>query len=115
MEATSEIFIFLKAIAAANPPNWQKPLKAYPSFKWDSIGAIVLDSDRHGATKVSWCGHLYTRRAGENKKYGAAIWFSRGNGKTEDGETNYIRLITFRIIPRIEIEGLPEYVIRAMQ
>jgi hypothetical protein len=70
-----ELLIVLKAIAASNPPNWQMPLKSYPNFDWSKIGASVIGKDHHGATAVRWAGHTYTRRCGENKKYGAAIWF----------------------------------------
>lgn len=103
----------MKAVASTNPPNWQRPLKAYKSFDWSKIGATVLAADRHGATKVAWCGHTYIRRAGENKKFGVAIWFSRGNGRGEDGEASYVRLITFKT-GEAQAEPLPDYVVRAL-
>jgi hypothetical protein len=109
-----ELLPFLKAIAAANPPNWQRPLKQYKTFDWSKIGAVVTNQDQVGATHVIWCGHTYVRRSGENKKYGAAIWFSRGNGKGEDGEAAYVRLITFRD-NESKVEPLPDYVIRALK
>jgi DdrB-like protein len=81
MENTESIQMLLRAIASHNPPSWQRPLKDYSQFDWTKIGATVVSSDAYGATKVSWCGHLYTRRSGENKKFGAAIWFSRANAR----------------------------------
>lgn len=107
-----EILLLLKVLASQNPPNWQRSLKAYRAFDWSKIGATVVSSDRHGATRVSWCGHVYTRRAGENKKFGAAIWFSRANGKGEGDETTYLKLITFK--DGADAEPLPEYVARAI-
>jgi len=114
MSQLTEILPLLKAIAASHPPNWQHPLKAYPSFDWSKIGAIVVSKDAIGATQVAWCGHLYTRRAGENKKFGAAIWFSRVNGKGEGDETSYAKLITFKKAAA-QAEPLPDYVVQALR
>jgi hypothetical protein len=113
MENMDELLLVLKAIASQNPPNWQRPLKAYINFDWSKIGATVLSSDAHGATKVVWCGHIYTRRSGENKKFGAAIWFSRAGGKGEGDETNYLKLISFK--DGADAESLPDYVVRALR
>lgn len=113
-ETLKEILPLLKAIAASRPPNWQRPLRLYKTFDWTKIGATVTNKYQHGATHVAWCGHTYTRRSGENKKYGAAIWFSRASGKGEDGETSYLRLITFRDSDS-EAEALPDYVVRALR
>ncbi|MEM1278591.1 MAG: single-stranded DNA-binding protein [Cyanobacteria bacterium P01_H01_bin.152] len=97
----------LEAIASQTPPNWQLPLKFYRGNWCDRIAATALENDEHGPTKVLWCGHCYTRRTGENPKYGAAIWFSRsvGNG-------DYGRLITFS--DTSPASPLPEYVRRAL-
>lgn len=111
-EPMAEILVILKAIASQTPPSWQRSLKAYSTFDWSKIGATVVAKDGHGATKVSWCGHVYVRRAGNNPKYGASIWFSRSAGKGEDDETQYLRLITFK--DTADAEPLPEYVARAL-
>lgn len=110
---TTNIELLLRAIASQTPPSWQRPLKDYTKFDWSKIAATVVSSDAHGATKVSWCGHIYTRRSGENKKFGAAIWFSRPNGKGEGDETNYLKLITFK--NTANAEPLPDYVVQALQ
>jgi len=107
-ETLKELLSILKAIASCQPPNWQRPLKHYAKFDWAKIGATTVSSDSHGATKVVWCGHIYTRRSGENKKFGAAIWFSRANGKGDDDETSYLKLISFK--DTAEAEPLPDYV-----
>lgn len=106
-----ELAIALKVIAGDYAPNWQRPLKEYPVFPWEMIGAKVISKDQYGATQVSWFGHVYTRRSGENKKFGAAIWFSRAGGK-EGEETVYLKLITFKSLPNPE--PLPDYVVRAL-
>jgi hypothetical protein len=96
----------LEAIAAQNAPDWQLPLKAYKSQWPDRIGAIVLESDDHGPSKVVWCGHTYTRRTGA-PKYGPQIWFSRGLGNDE-----YARLITFG--DTSPAEALPAHVLKEL-
>jgi DdrB-like protein len=113
MENNENIQLLLRVIASQNPPNWQRPLKDYPKFDWSKMGATVVSSDAHGATKVSWCGHVYLRRSGENKKFGAAIWFSRSNGKGEGEETHYLKLITFK--DSANAEPLPSYVAEALK
>ena len=112
-DTLKELLIVLKSIAGNNPPSWQRPLKNYKDFDWAKIGATAISHDEHGATKVVWCGHVYTRRSGENRKYGAAIWFSRANGKGEGDETNYLKLITFK--DSAEAESLPDYVVRSLR
>lgn len=76
-------------------PNYQRPLSAYRIFDWASIGAVVLDSDAVGPSRVEYLGHHFTRRNGAGK-FGEAIWFSRPQGKNEDGSNKYARLITFK-------------------
>ncbi len=112
-EILKELAMLLKVVASQNPPNWQRSLKSYSTFDWSKIGGTVVSQDRHGATKVVWCGHIYTRRSGENKKFGAAIWFSRANGKSEGDETNYLKLITFK--DSAEAGPLPDYVAQRLK
>jgi len=76
-------------------PNWTHDLTDFASFDWLSIGAAVTKEDDYGPATVEWRGKQYTRRSPQNK-FGAAIWFSRPSGKTEDGSVKYERLITFR-------------------
>lgn len=76
-------------------PNYQRPLSAYRIFDWASIGAVVLDGDAGGPSRVEYLGHHFTRRNGAGK-FGEAIWFSRPQGKNEDGSNKYARLITFK-------------------
>jgi DdrB-like protein len=108
-----QILLLLKVIAADKPPAWSRPIKAYKNFDWAKIGATITDTDSHGATKVVWCGHIYTRRSGDNRKFGAAIWFSRSNGKGEADEATYARLITFK--DSAQAEPLPDFVAKAIQ
>jgi len=108
-----ELLIALKVLAGANPPNWQRPLKTYKDFDWTKIGATVVSHDAHGATKVVWCGHVYTRRSGENRKFGATIWFSRSTGKGDNDETHYLKLITFK--DAADAETLPDYVVKCLK
>lgn len=76
-------------------PNYQRPIAAYKIFDWASIGAVVIESDGDGPTRVEYLGHHFTRRSGGGK-FGQAIWFSRPMGKNEDGSNKYARLITFK-------------------
>ena len=103
------------AIASQHPPNWKRPLASYQNGWPDAINAFVVANDEWGPTAVSWMGHIYTRRCGENKKYGAAIWFSRSTGKGEDGEVGYARLITFSDDAKPEASTMPEYVCNALK
>ena len=100
----------IKALLPRLAPNLLYPLERFAGFDWQSIGATVLESDRHGATLVSWAGRIYSRRSPSNK-FGDAIWFSRSLGKGEDGSPNYERLITFKLI-RYEVDPVPEKVAR---
>ncbi|MEA5465292.1 single-stranded DNA-binding protein [Leptothoe sp. PORK10 BA2] len=109
-----EALAALKAVAASQPPNWVRPLSAYSNGWPQAIGAHIIARDEYGPTVVSWCGHIYTRRCGNNKQYGAAIWFSRAAGKNESGENNYARLITFKEKAVPHAEPLPEYVIKKL-
>ena len=77
-------------------PNYRHPLSAYWTFDWPSIGAEIIRRDKKGATQVFWSGYLWTRRNDNCRKYGDAIWFSRANGRTDTGDPEYIRLITFK-------------------
>jgi hypothetical protein len=106
--------VALMAIASTQPPNWRRPLAAYKNGWVAQIGASEIARDDHGPTVVAWMGHCYVRRAGENKKFGTAIWFSRSMGKNEAGETNYARLITFADGATPTAEPLPEYVAQAL-
>lgn len=108
-ERVKRIETALIAIASRNAPNWKRPLSAYTNGWPQAIDAYVLSSDQHGPTAVSWMGRVFTRRSGENKKYGAAIWFSAPNGKDAEGNVNYERLITFSST-EFNAEDLPQYV-----
>ena len=96
-------------LMADHVPSYQYDLSAFPRFDWESIGAVVLERDKCGATVVSWGGHDYIRRSPQNK-FGEAIWFSRCTGKDENGENAYQRLITFKRRDRSQVEPLPERV-----
>jgi hypothetical protein len=78
---------------SAGRPKYQRPLSEFPTFDWGSIGAEVLKSDQYGAAIVSRRGKEYYRRSHDT--YGADVWFARGNGKRQDGKTNYDWLIKF--------------------
>ena len=93
-QTLGQMKIAMMAIAAQNPPDWQRPLIAYFKFDWEKIEGKVYRSDAHGATLVSWMGHVYTRRSGSGK-FGRAIWFSRAM-RSEGEEAVYGRLITFK-------------------
>lgn len=90
-----EIRDLLQLQAAALEPNYRYPLADYPTFDWSVIGATVASSDRAGAAVVRFAGHLWTRRSGTGK-FGRAIWFSRPNGRDDEGGATYLRLITFK-------------------
>ena len=75
-----------------------KPIGEFAGFDFASIGATVLKADEDGPTVLEKGGKVYKRRAPDNK-YGAAIWFSRCVGKSEDGTANkYETLISFEQI-----------------
>lgn len=81
---------------APHAPNYRHPLSAYWTFDWHSIGAEIIRRDKKGATQVLWGGYLWLRRNDNGRKYGDAIWFSRADGRNDNGDMNYIRLITFK-------------------
>jgi hypothetical protein len=82
-------------------PNYRHPLAAYTAFDWPSIGAEAFDKDKDGVTAVLWNGYQWKRRSGTGR-FGKSIWFSRTDGKTAEGEPNYIRLITFKDLAAAE-------------
>lgn len=77
-------------------PNYHKPLADYTSFDWSKIGAIVLESDKDGATTVEWKNRSFTRRRG-NPDFDPVIYFSRSTGvDSVTGKRVYEWLITFK-------------------
>ena len=82
---------------APQEPNYIKPIGEYTGFDWSTIGATVVSSDRDGPTHLEYGGFVWTRRSPSNK-YNPAVWYSRANGKDADGNTQYLKLITFREI-----------------
>jgi hypothetical protein len=76
-------------------PNYRYPLKKYWQFNWDGIDASVLRRDEEGPTLVKWGNYTWKRRSGAGK-FGKAVWFSRPDGKDENGDTRYRRLVTFK-------------------
>ena len=102
--------IYSLLLVGSPSPNLVYPLARFVYFDWHSIGASVLEQDRHGATLVSWAGRVYSRRSPANK-YGEAIWFSRSTGKGEDGSTRFERLITFKLL-RYDVDPVPPHVAR---
>ena len=110
--ALLEVRQCLRVIASQNAPDWQRPLSHYKSDWLTAIGAKAIARDECGPTSVVWNGHIYIRRSGDNRKYGAAVWFSRAVGSDENGSTQYARLITFKDLAKAE--PLPDYVINAL-
>jgi hypothetical protein len=100
----------IKALLPRLAPNLTYPIDRFSSFDWHSIGATVLERDRHGATVVSWAGRIYFRRSPSNK-FDAAIWFSRCTGKGEDGTNSYERLVTFKAV-KFDVSPVPDKVAR---
>ena len=96
-------------LMADHVPSYQYDLSAFPRFDWESIGAVVLERDKCGATVVSWGGHDYLRRSPQNK-FGEAKEFSRCTGKDENGENAEERLITFKRRDARLVEPLPDRV-----
>lgn len=88
-------------IPPKSAPNYVRPLAEFASFDWASLGAEVVYRDRHGVAQVRWGGHDYIRRCPQNK-FGDAIWFSRANGRDENGNLAYERLITFKKLSAAE-------------
>lgn len=99
------------AMANTEAPNYQRILAEFTSFDWSSIGATIERSDQFGAAIVSWRGQQFVRRSPSNK-FGEALWFSRCVGKGDDGENLYERLVTFKAVSSIEVEPLPDKVVR---
>jgi len=91
----------LESLASAQgapyAPNLVRPLGDYQAFDWSTIGAEIVDADADGPTHISFGGQIWTRRSPINK-FEPAIWFSRPTGKDADGNTSYVRLVTFREI-----------------
>lgn len=82
---------------APQEPNYIKPIGEYVGFDWATIGATVVNSDNDGPTHLEWGGFIWTRRSPSNK-FAPAIWYSRASGKDEEGNNNYLKLITFKTI-----------------
>lgn len=87
-------------------PDYRVPLAGFKNFDWTNIGAEVVASDQYGVSAVTWNGYLFKRRSGDGK-YGQAIWFSRAVGKSSEGETDYVRLISFKGNGKVEAEPVP--------
>jgi len=87
----------LDRIAPTTPaaPNYEYPIENFPTFNWETIGAVVEQSDQYGAGVVRWGEKRWMRRSPQNK-YGAAIWFSRATSKDDQGKVQYERLVTFK-------------------
>jgi DdrB-like protein len=96
-ESLQSVELHLREISiSSNPaPNYRRPLSDYRDFDWASIGAIVLQEDKDGATEVEWNGQVFTRRSPDNS-FDAAVWYSRSVGKDSEGKNKYLRLITFK-------------------
>ena len=86
-------------------PNYVRPLEDFAGFDWSSIGASVVNADQYGPTHLECDNKVWTRRSPQNK-FGEAIWFSCSAGKDDEGETKYMRLITFRKI-NLNADPLP--------
>ena len=89
---------------APKAPNYRHTLWEWREFDWSSIEAEIIRADNDGVALVSWGGYLWTRRAPDNK-FGEAVWYSRAEGRTEDGNPNYLRLITFGKLTETEPMG----------
>lgn len=76
-------------------PNLTRPMEEYAGFDWASIGADIVKTDNDGPTHIQHNGMLYTRRSPVNK-YDPAIWYSAPAGKDAEGNTEYVRLVTFK-------------------
>ena len=94
-ETLKRMELAMMAMASHHPPNWRKPLSDYGGNWVSRVGAHEIKRDPYGPTVIWWMGHYYLRRCGSNPKYGAAIWFSRRVSQGEEGESGYVRLITF--------------------
>jgi hypothetical protein len=89
------------AMSNATEPAFVKPLASYRDFDWSSIGAIVTEQDRDGATVVEWGGYGWKRRNPSNN-FGDAIFYTRPIGKKDDGSNAYARLITFKDLGKVK-------------
>jgi len=90
------------------PTNLQFAIEDYPNFDFAKYGIAVLKSDQDGPTVIESAGRVYRRRCPSNK-YGAAIWYSRGLGRDEDGETSgYECLIKFSQFKVEDIDPLTD-------
>ncbi len=76
-------------------PNYTRPLEDYGSFDWSTINAHVIRADQDGPTHLEWGSETWTRRSPSNK-FEPAVWYSRASGRDDDGNTLYLRLITFK-------------------
>lgn len=85
-------------------PDIVRPIDQYAAFDWSSIDAEVVKADDDGPTHVSHKGRLFTRRSPQNK-FDPAIWYSTPAGKDDEGNVQYLRLITFKTIA--DAEPLP--------
>ena len=79
---------------APKAPNYRHTLREWREFDWSSIEAEIIRADSDGVALVSWGGYLWARRAPDNK-FSEAVWYSRAEGRTEEGNPSYLRLITF--------------------
>jgi hypothetical protein len=98
MKNLASIAASLEVIArgmAPKAPAFVKTLEEFLTFDWDSIGAVVKQKDQYGAAVVEYGGYTWMRRSPTNK-FAEVIYFSRPDGKKEDGTTNYQRLVTFK-------------------
>lgn len=86
---------------APKAPGYVKALDEFPGYDWETIGATVKQTDQYGAAVVEWGGYTWTRRSPDNK-FGEVIYFSRPDGKKEDGSVSYQRLITFKVLSKVE-------------
>lgn len=91
----------LAQFSAPPAPNYRSNLGEYAGFDWSKIGARVTAEDSDGATVVHWNGHQWKRRSGSGK-FGRAIWFNRPEGRDEEGNVQYLRLITFKDLDQAE-------------
>lgn len=89
------------ALSNATEPAFVKSLDDYPTFDWSTIGAVVTEQDRDGATVVEWGGYSWKRRNPSNN-FGDAIFYTRPIGKKEDGSNKYARLITFKDLGKVK-------------
>lgn len=87
----------LNAAAEVRKPHicHTKQIEEYSTFDWEAFGAKVVERDDDGVCLVEFKGEIYSRRSPQNK-FAPAIWFSRSDGKDEDGNTKYVKLVIFK-------------------